>query len=313
MLSDGLQFAGSYLPREFSRLQFKELKYFSRYKATELRALLLYVLVVVFKLLPQESVKIYRNFLLLHVCIFILSRKVLLDEYCHLAERFARAHVEYSMALFGKEYCVYNVHSLIHLPSECRMRGELESFSAYPFENFLQILVNVVKSGNQPLQQLINRVTERENYLAEKKSEMEADYLLEQEVREDARDFGDREFDFIKLKRGFCLGVNKRDRCFCANDGSIVVLTNIVKTRGQVLLYGRKFGKVENFYTYPINSSILGIFKVLDLECSKISFEIGQIKHKCVLLPDPPVRAENGHSSFVCLPMLHTLVEELLF
>ena len=189
------------------------------------------------------------------MCIYILSSEVLLEKYGYLAERFVRAFVEHSVALFGKHFCVYNVHSIIHVPTECREHGALEKFSAYPFENLLQVLVNIVKSSNRPLQQLINRLAEREKYLVENKSEMEGDFVLAQEVNADC-EFGGREFLLIKLKRGFCLGVNRRDRCFTTKDGSTMVLTNIVQSREKVVLYANKFGLRENFYTYPINSSI---------------------------------------------------------
>jgi len=54
VLSDAILYVSNYLPREFARCNFFDLKYFTRYKATEFRALLLYILLVVLKLLPEE-------------------------------------------------------------------------------------------------------------------------------------------------------------------------------------------------------------------------------------------------------------------
>jgi len=65
----------------------------------------------------------------------------------------------------------------------------------------------------------------------------------------------------------------------------------------------------ENYYTYPINSSILGVYKVSDIELEKVRVEISDVRSECVLLPDPPVPSEDGHRSFLCVPTLHTLVE----
>ncbi|CAI6365764.1 unnamed protein product [Macrosiphum euphorbiae] len=41
---------------------------------------------------------------------------------------------------FSNEYVTYNVHGLIHIPNFVKIHGPLDKFSAFKFENFLQII-----------------------------------------------------------------------------------------------------------------------------------------------------------------------------
>ena len=55
----------------------------------------------------------------------------------------------------------YNVHNLIHLVSDVRYHGcSLDGISAFPFENYLQILKEYVRNSNKPLVQNVKRITE---------------------------------------------------------------------------------------------------------------------------------------------------------
>lgn len=71
--------------------------------------------------------------------------------------------MESSAKLFGPQFIVHNVHNLIHLPDDVVNHGPLDSFSAFSFENKLQILKNLIRKSGKPLQQLVNRLEEIEN------------------------------------------------------------------------------------------------------------------------------------------------------
>ena len=47
------------------------------------------------------------------------------------------ALVEQWGKLYGKDMLVYNVHGLTHLAADAMRFGPLDTFSAFPFENFL--------------------------------------------------------------------------------------------------------------------------------------------------------------------------------
>ncbi|KAA0721339.1 hypothetical protein E1301_Tti019761 [Triplophysa tibetana] len=62
--------------------------------------------------------------------------------------------------LYGEQFMVYNIHSMIHLPAEAIHFGSLDACSAFPFENFLGKLKRLVRSGKQPLVQVAKRLME---------------------------------------------------------------------------------------------------------------------------------------------------------
>lgn len=61
---------------------------------------------------------------------------------------------------FRKEYLTSNVHNVIHVVNEVERYGELDSFSAYPFENMLGKIKRLLRSGNHPMAQVAKRIVE---------------------------------------------------------------------------------------------------------------------------------------------------------
>ena len=58
--------------------------------------------------------------------------------------------VERCSFLFGERFCIYNMHSLLHLV--------LDKKSAFKYENYLQKIKRIVKGGKYSLTQIINRL-----------------------------------------------------------------------------------------------------------------------------------------------------------
>ena len=57
--------------------------------------------------------------------------------HCQYAHELLHLFVSQTGQLYGKDVLVYNVHSLIHLAADVQNFGPLDSFSAFPLENFL--------------------------------------------------------------------------------------------------------------------------------------------------------------------------------
>ncbi len=67
--------------------------------------------------------------------------------------------------LYEKELVVYNVHGLVHLPDDVKKFGPLDTFSAFPFENFVGQLKRLVREPQGTLQQVVRilRLLEKRN------------------------------------------------------------------------------------------------------------------------------------------------------
>ena len=73
-----------------------------------------------------------------------------------------RDFVKKSINLYGLQFVSSNVHNLIHVPNDVFNFGNLDSFSAYPFENYLQEIKNLVRKSSKPLQQIVKRLSEHD-------------------------------------------------------------------------------------------------------------------------------------------------------
>ena len=147
-----------WLPCEFSRRP-RPLSEIKKFKATEFSTILKYTGIVAFMNVIDQN--IFKNFLLFHVGITILTSK----QFCLKHNDFAQACiVEFlnnSKLQYGSKFFSYNVHSLFHLVDDVKTNlVSLNSMSAYPFENFFIKLKKCIKSPYLPVKQVIKRVEE---------------------------------------------------------------------------------------------------------------------------------------------------------
>lgn len=217
--------------------------------------------------------------------------------FCHYAEKFLNIFISHSAKIYGQKFIVYNVHNLCHLAQECYLNGDLESFSAFVFENKLKNLKVSLKSGYKPLQQAAFRDLE---------SSENIDIILDiknNQIALSMRHFYANEvLDGQQYRRiiinNVVLQLNRKDSCVRINTGEIITIVNIVQREDQVFLIGNAFLRAEDFYQYPISSSVLAIFKVSHKDEQRKIFPISDIKAKCWLIP--------YRESYVCIPLLHS-------
>ena len=112
----------------------------------------------------------FENFLLLHVPIYILTSPHLYELYNTVADELLREFVTHAKNVFGRQFIVYNVHSLIHVAAECLHNGPLDTFSTFKYESYLKDIRNTLQSGYRPLQQLAKRYTETGGHLIKPKT-----------------------------------------------------------------------------------------------------------------------------------------------
>lgn len=146
------------LLNEFARKP-RELIYLRRYKATELRQLLLYTLPVITKGILKP--KFYNHFMLFHSAIRILCTPSICVTHNHIAASLLNKFVKHFPRLYGNHQVKFNVHSLLHLPNDVIFtQTPLDSFSSFIFENHLQVLKKESKNCVGVLEQIANRNAE---------------------------------------------------------------------------------------------------------------------------------------------------------
>ena len=148
-----------YCPIEFNR-KTRSLNCLKFWKATEYRSFLLYFGLIVSKDVVNEYV--YDHFMLLFVSARLLCDKFRYKRYASYCDSLLRKFVQDSSRLYGTCFLTYNVHTLIHLAQLCNMHGHCESFAAFPFENYLGNLKNMLRSKRYELQQIVNRLFEKD-------------------------------------------------------------------------------------------------------------------------------------------------------
>lgn len=286
----------TWVPLEFNRRP-RSIYEMPKYKATEMRRILLYDGVRIFK--DTLPVNTYKNYLLLHCGIYILSNPILVQDpiMLHAAENILEEFVRHSTQIFGRSFVVYNVHSLLHLVDECRNHGTLESFSAFKYENFLGVIKRYLRSAYKPLQQLIKRDGETKGRLIQKKDTDDSENIILQKQHNRDGNVDGEQFQIVILC-GVTLKRDEANSCFKTKSGDVIILDNISKTfQNQIFLIGYRFTKQENYYDFPIPSSKLGILKVSHLEKYTTAYRIKEFFCKCVIFPD--------NETFVCIPLVH--------
>ena len=80
--------------------------------------------------------------------IYLLANLSFCSTFTDYARRLLVHFVQQFSELYGSHLVVYNIHGLIHLPDVVRNHGPLDSFSAFPFENYLGKVKKVSQKAN---------------------------------------------------------------------------------------------------------------------------------------------------------------------
>ena len=186
------------LPSEFSR-QPRSIDELDYWKATEFRQFLLYIGPVVLReLLPSQT---YDHFMYLSVSISILLNFDAEFRQANLmfVKDVLSCFVSNCEAIYGRSFCVYNVHGLLHLHEDVSFHQcSLNEISCFPFENYLQRIKRSVRSGHSPLVQICKRQSEMFQYkLASKKR-----FTKISTTDKDGWFFNGKDVMFVREKRG---------------------------------------------------------------------------------------------------------------
>lgn len=148
------------LPVEFQRAP-RSLDCLTHWKGTEYRTFLHYIGIVALK--DHLVAEAYEHFLLLF-CVVTLCSTVQNFHHLKVAQMMLEEFIETYIEFYGVGYITSNVLKLCHLVDEVELYGELQTFSAYKFENTLGKLKRMLRSGNRPLAQIAKRLMEDDTF-----------------------------------------------------------------------------------------------------------------------------------------------------
>lgn len=307
VLDSRLNNLGQHIPHEFQRAPNENSRKHpihdaSRLKATELRQILLYTGMVIFHKVISEEV--YNHFLEFCIAIRILFTNNITSEYNKFAKSLILHFVASFAQIYQKCYMSHNMHSILHLSDDVEKFGPLNSFSAFPFESYMQPLKKKIKSGVKPLQQLVRRYAEEKILWHNQKLKPEncnssINYQCKIKNRPLIENSCDPQFTGWKMPN-FVLKLNKADNCVKMQNNDIVVIENIATSKcdNSVVIIGRKFSKLTNFFEKPLLSHLLNIYSASNLSNLQ-SWKLNTIKEKMMCLPLTDI------DSYVILPLLH--------
>lgn len=298
-ISDLLKISLKYCPNDFNRKR-QDFSKTHFYKSTELRRMCIYDGIFVF-FSPLDS-NIYKNYLLLHAAIYILASPVLVQTMHNYAKELLRTFIVHSEAIYGEKFIVYNVHSIFHLAKECSEHGELDSFSAFPFENRLKSIKESLRSFRKPLEQVAKRDLEKDKIRTIRLPQDGNNIILSQRHIDPTETMLGIQYKKM-IMNGVTFQLGQRDSCLKTLNGDIMIITNIIQRNdNSVCIIGNKFCQLQDYYDYPLPSSALGIWKVSRLSTTRNVLQLCDIQAKCWLIRIP-------HSqSCLSIPLLHTFV-----
>lgn len=232
--------------------------FLTHWKASESATFLNYLSIVVLKdFLPANH---YCNFLVFFCATTICSSDYYRDS-LETADAFFHFFVENYFSLF--QSATSNLHNLIHVVDEVKRFGNLNTLSAYVFENKLFLIKKLLRTGKFPLTQAANRLSEitlcnqmRSNYLENDTEFPIFKYLLEN---------SSHNFTYVKLNKSFTLLANGKDNWFLTQDKEIISMSYAFSQKEvdgteNVAICGCRVRVKTNFFDYPIESSDLNIF-----------------------------------------------------
>ena len=297
VISERLSHLRSSIPREFARKP-RSLYEFRMWKATEFRQFLLYTGLVVLK--GAVPLEMYELFLLYSSAMCILLSPKLASKYASYAKGLLSTFVQNFSELFGSQFVVYNVHSLLHVADDAETYGTLDSVSCFPYENYLNRLKKGDRRPSAPTVQVMRRIAEQKSFQKIRAAPDVFRLTREHSSGPVPLALGDVGQQFHHLVGSLFISTATGDNCVLLDGSQVAVVRNIVKKDNTAYLVVQHFEKQESFYTYPFDSSKLGIFKVTKQAqaLEVVAVHGPKMVQKCIL-------AKLDEAAFVSVPVLH--------
>lgn len=261
--------------------------------------------------------EVYNNFMIFNILMRLLSCKKTVYAQHEYAAELSKHFLSSFCLVYGRGNASYNVHSIIHLPQDCKKFGVVDNFFSFPFENYLKHVKQMVQPGRAPLQQLYNRIKEERecNVLPHRPSKQYpfldghhlngplpnniSNSLIDQYSTLIISDFTIRISNMNRRS-------TKKDDCVIISSNTIAVVKNIIKTDGEIFLFCHVFESVLSFYDEPCSSKSVGVFECSRLSSTLTLFSIRDIQFKALYFPIRNMSDLSQATFYVCA-LLHTI------
>ncbi|KAJ8983167.1 hypothetical protein NQ317_016266 [Molorchus minor] len=174
----------------------------------------------------------------------------------------------------------HNVHNILHIISDVEYMGTLDKFSAFPFENMLQKIKNLIRKGDNPLAQVVKRISEinksSPHIFSKIQSSSKITYKKFHERGPLLPQTNSPQFEEIVFKT-FTLKIFEHNNCCVLKDG--------------------KYQEKKDLFSVPCKSSDLQIYVVSKSGPLQV-FPLKEVSFKCVKL--------FFKDDYVVLPLQHT-------
>lgn len=283
---------GIQLPSEIHR-KLRGMDHLSFWKASEFSSFLHYASIVLLKeFLPTDN---YHHFLLFFCSITMLSSNNYKSNW-HVARKMLEKFVIEYMELYEEQFLTSNVHNLQHIVDEVERFGPLSTFAAYPFENALQRIKHLLRSGWKSLEQAVNRLSEidsKEYYTTQKSKTRQRNYPC-------VRTCGGKKV--IDVNEDCFLNNSDRNGWFLTHKNQIVRFDHVSESP-QLQINGKVLVSKQDFFTYPFASSFLNIYLGYKKSLAGVNTKFSCSDIKCKLV------AVDYRDNYVFIPLIHTLIK----
>lgn len=207
--------------------------------------------------------------------------------------------------LYGHDKLTFNFHNLIHLPQDVITFGPLDSYSAFRFENFLQILKKQLRKRNQPLSQLYKRSVEKQSISLQmsKQSKIESGQIIldkRKKLSDNLPQGCTEEYEAVKFS-SFTLNSKFPNNC-CYIEKSVIIVEHICIKNDTPIIIGRKFLNPQKIPNYPAESEKYEIAMVSKLSEQNI-WQIQFVDRKGFLIP---LFSHEIATCYYVFPLLHS-------